>query len=115
MQQDQQSEEADVKPTEANQETDDITLEEGSEANTTLISSIEQTTDESSIDKEEEAITQEENIVVRAPKEEAEEESTGKQIDEEVKLHSNLKKNKIFIAVQFYQNCPASTIGSWIT
>jgi hypothetical protein len=101
MQKDQQSKEADVKPTEANQETDDITLEEGSEANTTLILSIEQTTDESSIDKEVEATTQEE-----AEEAQNSEESTGKQIDEEVILHSHLKKNKIFIPVQFYQNCP---------
>lgn len=64
---------------------------EGSEANTTLISSIEQI-DERSITKEDGATTQEENIVVEAPKEEAEvvekvEESTEKQI-EEVKCQS---------------------------
>jgi hypothetical protein len=100
MKQDKQSEELDVKHIEANQATDDITLEEGSEANTKLISSIEHTTDESSIDKEEEATTQEESIVVKAPKDEAQvaqnsEEATEKQIDEEVKLHSHLKKIKL--------------------
>jgi hypothetical protein len=122
MQKDQQSKEADVKPTEANQETDDITLEEGSEDNTTLILSIEETTDESSIDKEEEATTQEENIIVKGPKEEAEEaqnseESTGKQIDEEVILHSHLKKKYDFYTSSILSELSSmtSTMGCWIT
>lgn len=64
----------------------------GSEACTALISSIEPV-DERSITKEDKATTQEENIVVEAPKEEAEvaenvEESTEKQL-EEVKCQSH--------------------------
>jgi hypothetical protein len=95
MQQDQQSEESDVKPTEANQVSDDIALEEGSDPNTTLISTIEQTTDESSIDKAEEATTPEENIVDKSPKEKAKEaqnseESTEKQIDDDLKQISEI-------------------------
>jgi hypothetical protein len=92
MKQDQQSEESAVNPTEADQITDDIALEEGLEPN----KEEEATTDESSIDKEEEETTHEEKIIFKAPAEEAEEaqnseESNEKQIDEEVKLHSHLK------------------------
>jgi hypothetical protein len=95
MQQDQQSEESDVKPTEANQIADDIELEEGSDPNTALISSTERTTDESSIDKVEEETTPEENIVDKSPKEKNEEaqkseESTEKQLDDDLKQISEI-------------------------
>lgn len=86
IQQDQQSQESEAKPTDANQATDDILVLEGSEANTTFISSIEEV-DERAFTKEDGATTQEENIVVETPKEEAEvaekiEESTENQIEE---------------------------------
>lgn len=81
-------------PTEANQSTDDTSLEDGLETNITLISSTEQI-DEKSITKDEGDKMQEEIIVAETLKEETEGESTEKKIEEVKPLpYPNKNKNK---------------------
>jgi hypothetical protein len=78
--QDQASEESDVKPTDQGRATDEISMVENSDVNTTVSTSVEEIGEES-VAKEESVILQEDNVAVEMPEEEAANEKHAEEVN----------------------------------
>jgi hypothetical protein len=108
--QDQVSQESDVKPTDQDQVIEDISAEESADVNTTVSASVEKIGEES-VDKEESVILHEENVAVEMPEEEA---ANEKHTEEEANFYLLTLRHELLLMLFEYSSKSILFQSLWI-